>query len=746
MISEPLDLVRGRGRFVDDALPPGTMYAEFVRSAIPHGRLLDVDVEAAASLPGIVAVHTAATLGAPAIPSQPRPSAPAIRGMDRPTLARDRVRYAGEAVAVVLAERPEGARDAAELVWPEIDPLPTVVDPVVALRDETLLFPEAGTNLALQTATGPDGPEPDGPVVVERWIRHARLAPVPIEPLGIVAVPEDNGVTVWCGHQRPHLLRSDLRRAFSSSAGIEVRVPDVGGAFGSKGQMYPEYVAVVAAALLHQRPVLWRERRREHFSNGTQGRGLVHRVRLAGDGSGKILALTIDILGDLGAYPQQGHMVPGRAAMIGAGPYVVDFVRVTMKSVVTNTAPTGPYRGAGRPEAATALESIVDAYARRIGRDPLDVRRRNLVPVEAMPFTTATDVVYDGGDYRAALDMAAELVDVTEARARQRNRRHADRGDPVGVGVAAFVDPAGGRGSSAEYSKVEIERDGTISVRTGSTSAGQSHARVWRRLVADLFDTDPASIRFFAGDTRQVPEGGGTFGSRSTQLGAVAAVRTGRRVLRAATMVAAGLLEAAPEDVRAVGGGFAVAGTPDSRVELRTVAEHAAELGVELASEETYSAGAETWPYGAHAAVVEVSRETGEVRVVRVAAVDDCGEVLDPPSVLGQLYGGLTQGLGQALFEEVRYREDGQLLTGSLMDYPLPRAVDVPPIVLGKLTTPSSNELGVKGVGESGVIGLPVAVLIAVLDALGDDAVEDLDLPLKPDRVWEALRRSSIAD
>jgi len=740
MISDPLDLITGRARFVDDDVPPGTLHAEFVRSPVAHGRLVGVDGETAASVRGLIAVHTADTLGAPVIPSQPRPSAPAIRGMDRPTLARDRVRYAGEAVAMVLAERPETALDGVELVWPEVDVLPAVVDPALALEDDVVLFPEAGTNLAMSAVIGAEGPEPDGPVVVEKTIRHSRLAPVPIEPLGVLAVPDGDGVTVWCGHQRPHLLRNDLRRLFPLVKGIEVRVPDVGGAFGSKGQMYAEYVAVVAAALLHQRPVLWRERRREHFAKGTHGRGMTHRVRLVGDPSGKVLGLTVDILGDLGAYPQTGYMVPARATMIGAGPYAVDFVQITMTSVVTNTAPTGPYRGAGRPEAATALESIMDVYASRIGLDPIEVRRHNLVPVHAMPFTTATNVVYDGGDYQRALDLAAALVDVADVRTRQEERQRSGRGDPLGVGVASFVDPAGGRGFSAEYGKVEIERDGTICVRTGSTSTGQPHASTWRRAVADLFDADPASIRFISGDTGEIPEGGGTFGSRSTQLGAVAAVRTGRQVLENAKIVAAGLLEASPEDVHASAGGFAVAGVPDSWVELAAVAAHAADIGVDLAAEEMYSAGVETFPYGAHAAVVEVSRETGEVSILRVAAVDDCGNVLDPAAVVGQLYGGLVQGLGQALFEEIRYREDGQLLTSSLMDYPLPRAADMPPITLGKLVTPSANELGVKGVGESGIIGLPVAVLNAVRDALRDTGINDLTMPLRPHRVWEALR------
>lgn len=374
--------------------------------------------------------------------------------------------------------------------------------------------------------------------------------------------------------------------------------------------------------------------------------------------------------------------------------------------------------------------------------DPIEVRRRNLIPASAMPFANPTGAVYDGGDYQRALEMAADLIDVPKFRAEQGERRRSGHDSLLGLGIATFVEPAGGSTASGEYGKVEIERDGTICIRTGSTSAGQPHALTWRRVVAELFDADPASIRFVSGDTAEIQAGVGTFGSRSTQLGAVAVVRTGRRVLERAKEIAAALLEASPSDIRVESGGFAVAGVPDLRVELREVAERAHATGEGLFAEEMYDPGAQTFPYGTHAAVVEVSRETGAVRILRIVAVDDCGNILDPSGVAGQLYGGLAQGIGQALFEEVEYREDGQLLSGSLMDYQLPRAADIPPIILGHLATPAANELGVKGVGESGVIGLPVAILNAVMDALGGDGMHDVELPLRPAQLWEALRVS----
>lgn len=741
MISSSFELITGHGRYVGDEVPPGTLHAEFVRTGAAHGRLLGVETGQAESYPGVSAIHIAASLQAPDIPAQLRPTGPPAVGMERPVLARDRVRHMGEAVAMVLADRPDRARDAAEMVWPDIEDLAAVTDPVSALDDEVILFPEAGTNVVVRNERGSELFEPEGPVVVEATIRHPRLTALSIETLGILAVPSDEGVTVWCGHQAPHRFQGQLERILSLEGRVRVRVPDVGGGFGLKGQLYPEYLAVVVAALRHQRPVIWREHRGEHFLRGNHGRGLLHRVRLIGDDEGRINGLDIEVVANLGAYPQSGVVVPETAAMIGAGPYLPDFLKVKLTSVVTNTAPTGPYRGAGRPEAATALERTIDIYARRIGRDPVEVRRRNLIPASAMPFTTATGAVYDSGDYRAALDRAVELIDVSEFRDAQRAVRNGDGANPIGLGVAVFVEPAGGPVTSGEYGKVEIESDGTICIRTGSTSTGQPHSQTWKRVVAQLFDVEPASVRLLSGDTGEVADGVGSYGSRSTQVGAVALFRSAQVVLEKAKQVAASMLEASHHDLEVESSGFQVAGDAASRVELRAVADKAAQDGVDLSAEESYVPGRQTFPYGTHAAIVEVVRETGEVRLLKVVAVDDCGTILDPAGVAGQIYGGLAQGIGQALYEEVRYREDGQLLTASLMDYQPPRATDMPPIVLDELVTPSANELGVKGVGESGVVGLPVAVLNAVADALSEHDTDDLQLPLRPERIWEMLQK-----
>jgi carbon-monoxide dehydrogenase large subunit len=732
--------VTGRGRFVDDDVPEGALHAAFVRSPVPHGVIEAIDLEFAAAMPGVVAIETGETLEANDIPGQLRPAAPPTHDMPRPTLARGRVRFFGEAMAIVLAERPEQAVDAADSIWPEIEPLPAVVDPDLAVAGETLLFPEAGTNVAFRKELGSEGPEPDGEVVVELTIRHPRLAAVPIEPLAALAIPDGDSVTLWCGHQSPHRLLALLEQVLPAGSSARVRVPDVGGAFGSKGQVSAEYAVIAAVALQHQRPVLWRERRREHFAIGHHGRGMIQRVRLVGDRDGHIRSIAVDIVGDLGAYPQTGFMVPNRAAGIGAGPYLPDHVRVTMTTVVTNTAPTGPYRGAGRPEAAAALERAVEAFARRIGMDSLDVRRRNLIPPDAMPFTTPTGSVYDGGDYRKGLDMAAELIDVDAVRARRDEALRNGTGPLVGVGFATFVEPAGGPVSSGEFGRVDVLRDGTVVVRTGSTSTGQPHRAVWTGLVAEVFDIDPESIEFIAGDTGEVRDGGGTYGSRSTQYGAVATFRSAREAVERAREVAAEMLEVSPDQVRVESGGFVV---EDRRVELADVAARAEDDGKELTAEEWYAPGANTYPYGTHAAVVTVDRDTGAVEIEKVVAVDDAGVLLDPDGAHGQLFGGLTQGIGQALSEVLEYRDDGQLLTGSLMEYTPPRASSVPPFVVGELETPAPNDLGVKGAGESGTIGLPVAIFNAVVDALGGEGLDDLTMPLRPARVWEAMRRLS---
>jgi aerobic carbon-monoxide dehydrogenase large subunit len=739
--STSAELISGRGRFIDDLVPDGTLHAAFARSHLAHAVIEGIDV---GSRRADVVIHTAETLQAPSIPAQMRAGAPPAHGMARAPLANERVRYVGEPLAMVLAPSAATAEDATGDVWAELQPLPHVIDPDAAATDEVVIFPGAGTNIVNRSTRGAgDLPIPDAEIVVDLTIKHSRLAGVPMETLGILAIPGNGRVEIWCGSQQPHRLLRALNLVFGiEDSQLRVRVPDVGGAFGIKGPLYPEYVAVVAAALHHDRPVLWRERRREAFTGGVHGRGMQHRIRLAGQRDGTITAVRIDILGDLGAYPQSGFMIPETAAAIAAGPYRVEDVGVVVTSVVTNTAPTGPYRGAGRPEAAMAMERAVDEFARRLKREPARVRSQNLIRSTEMPYTSPTGLIYDGGDYGRALAMACDEIGLDEFRVRQQNRIE-EGGDPIGLGFATFIEPAGGPASSGEYSAVEIDSTGTLVIRTGSTPAGQQHDRTWRGLVAPVFDVDDDQITVISGDTDEVPRGEGTFGSRSTQLTGVGLKLCSTRLVERARRLAAELLEANHEDLEVRQGAFAVVGSPQIRVTLAQIATHALAIGTELAETEFHSPGAQTFPYGTHAAEVSIDRDTGEVRIERLVAIDDAGKILDPRGADGQLWGGITQGVGQALLEGIRYSEEGQLLTSSLMDYSIPHATDIPPLVLGHIETPAPNALGAKGIGESGSVGIPAAVLNAVIDALAPYGVTDLTLPLHPARVWSAMQQAS---
>ena len=733
-------LVTGAGRYVGDVAPAGMVHAAFVRSPLAHGVITELDTDDARQNPGVLAVFAADDLDLRDISSEIPPVA--VRGMSRPPLARDRVRFVGETVAVVIAETAEQAVDAAGLVWVDADPLPVIVDPHDALTDATLIHPDAGTNVVERWTLGTPAQTSDFAVDVSVTVRNQRLGPVPIEPLAALAVPDEpGGLCLFVGHQSPHRLKRQLVNQLANDA-IEVIVPDVGGGFGMKARFYPEYIVIAAAALRLGRPVRWLQTRRENLLTGSHGRDMLHRVRLAGHASGRIQQAHIEILAGVGAYPHTGAQVPTFTRLVSQEMY--DIPEFTMKTttVVNNLAPIAPYRGAGRPEAAYAMERAVDVFARRAGLDPVEVRRRNLIPPSKLPYRTATGALYDSGDYPAALERAVALIDLESVRREQASRR--ERGDnPIGAGFGAYVERAGGPADSGEYGRVELGPDGTVVVRTGSTSNGQGHATVFAQVAAQVFDVPLDRVRFIAGDTSQVLDGWGSTASRSAQIGASGIWRNALQVRDQAAERAAEMMEAAPDDVTLTDGIFRVAGVPDLGVTLADVARHATERGQDLAAEEFYSPGAQTFPYGVYAAVVEVDMETGEVRPLRIVAVDDCGNSLNPMIVDGQTQGSLVQGLGQALKEVITYDAEGQLLTATLMDYSIPRALDIPETVLDRIVTPApSNPLGVKGAGEAGCIGGPPAIVNAVLDALAPYGVTDLDMPLRPSQVWEAIRKA----
>ncbi len=729
-------LITGAGRYVGDLAREDMLFAAFVRSPLAHGSIAELDVELARVADDVITVFTAADLPTGDLVVE-RPNVE----MARPMLARDRVRYVGEPIAVVIGASQEAAVDALDLVWPDIEPQPVVASFDAAVKDTSILHPGAGTNVIDHFDAGSEAVSWDQPIDVTVEVTNQRVSAVPIEPLAGLAEPYGDGIRLWVTHQTPHRLRDELASVLDFP--IEVTVPDVGGGFGLKGRFYPEFAVIAAAAHRLGRPVRWLESRRESMSGGTHGRDMTHKVRLAGTSDGRIRRCLIEITGATGAYPHTGVNVFRFSALTAQSLYDIEQFSLSSTAVVSNQAPTAPYRGAGRPEAAYAMERAVEAFARTAGLDPIDVRRNNLLRPTAFPYRTHTGALYDSGDYVAAFDKAIEILDLPAIRAEQQRRRDSGA-DPIGVGLGVFVERAGGPIDSGEYARTEFRTDGTVLVHTGSTSNGQGHETVWAQIAADVFDVPLENIEVVGGDTVRVAQGWGSTASRSAQIGASGVLRTAERVLERARELASGLLEVAAEDLIVEDGALAVAGSPGSSVTFAELAARAVEAGTPLANDEFYSPGAQTFPFGVHAAVAEVAIETGDVRILRLLAVDDCGKVLNPMIVDGQVHGSLAQGIGQAMMERVIYDEEGQLQTSTLMDYSIPHAPDMPELILERtISSAPSNPLGVKGAGESGCIGAPPAIVNAVLDALAPYGVQHLDMPLNPMNVWTAIREAA---
>ncbi len=730
---EDRGLVIGAHPYVADIAAEGCLEACFVRSFEAHAVLNEVDISSALAVEGVVGAYSAAELpDLPPTPDAPRTLAPA--GMTRAALARDRVRFAGEPLAVVLGTDRYRAEDGAELVVADLEALDAVVDAAAAASGEITLFDGLANVVSEREYGAPVGDVFDGaPVMVEAVLRNERLSPTSIEARAILVVPEGNHLTVHVSHQAPQRLRRALSRALQlDSAAIRVVVPHVGGAFGAKSQTYPEYVVVAHLARKLGRPVRWIEDRREAFAGATHGRGQTQRLRLAADEDGRFLGLEALIDADLGAYPQTGEFVPSMTGWVLSGPYRIPRIHVRLRSVVTNTTPTASYRGAGRPEAAYALERLVDLLARRLKADPAELRLRNFIAPEDFPYPSPTGALYDSGDYAAALKLAMELAGYDELRAEQRKRRAIDEGPLLGVGLASYVERSGGQSGTTEFGAVEVVADGTIVARSGSTPQGQGHATAFAQVVATALDVEMERVTVVQGDTDEVPVGVGTFGSRSMQIGGSALHSACREVLAEARRRACEHLEVADDDLHYSNGRFRVTGT-----------DRAVGLG-ELAAEAPLSAETEVgppqaFPFGSYVAVVDIDRATGAITVRKLVAVDDCGVVVNPKLVEGQVVGSIMQGLGQALYERVVYDEYGQPLVSSLMDYSLPTVAELPELVLGETVTPNPNvPLGAKGAGEAGCIGTPPAIVNAVIDALGgrDDGI---DLPVTPEKVWRVL-------
>ena len=739
---DPRFLTEG-GRYVDDVPLEGALHVVFVRSALAHARLLSVDVEEARRAPGVVTVVTAADVDVPA----QAPELPMVTTeMARPVLAAGTVRFVGEPVAAVVAESVAAAVDAAELVAVDYDPLPVVLDLEESARDEVLLFPELGTNVAMRLPFPPSEDLFDGcEVVVRGRFRNQRVAPGPMEPRATAARWSDGRLTVWSSTQQPHGTAAGMREALGLSAGqVRVIAPDVGGGFGAKDGKYPEDLVVAWLARRLERPVRWRETRSENLVGMGHGRGQLQEVRVGGSRDGRIAALRIDVLQDCGAYPSLGAFLPFLTRIMAAGVYAIPRVECTARSVVTNTTSTTAYRGAGRPEAAAAVERAVDLFATEIGMDPAEVRRVNLVPRDAFPYTTPVGTVYDSGDYPGALERLLEAADYAGLRAEQARRREGGGARQLGIGLSVYVEITNGV-PGGEYAGLEVRVDGSAVVRSGTSPHGQGHATAWAMLASDRLGIPMERIEMVFNDTDLVRSGVGTFGSRSLQVGGMAVDQAAVVVLDRARRLLAELLEADPADVvvDASTGRLHVAGSPAAGRSWAELAAFAAERGEPLAADVDFQPQGATFPFGAHLALVEVDTETGAVVLRRLVAVDDAGRIVNPLLAEGQRHGGIAQGAAQALLEEVLYDADGNPVTSTFADYGMITAAELPSFELVPMETPTPlNELGVKGIGESGTIGAGPAVQNAVVDALAHLGVRHVDMPATPQRVWTALREA----
>ncbi|HEY7202417.1 MAG TPA: xanthine dehydrogenase family protein molybdopterin-binding subunit [Candidatus Dormibacteraeota bacterium] len=734
-------LVSGAGRYVDDVATDGGLVAIFVRSPVAHARIASIDTSAAAALPGVVGVYTDEAIGLPATKGFPAvPDA-----FVRPFLASGAVRFVGEPVAVVVAETRDQAADAAEAVQVEYEPLEAVVDLEAAARDEVLLFAEAGTNRCYHVAFGDsDGDALAGAdrVVRARFVNQ-RLAPVPMEPNGLVAAPdpETGGLTVWASSQMPFAVRDAIAGATGlDAAQVRVIAPDVGGGFGAKAGVYPEQVVVSLLARRLERPVRWAETRSENIVNMVQGRGQVQDVELGARADGTLVGMRVRILADAGAYPGLGAWLPTFTGMMLSGVYAIPRIDYRADSVVTTKTPISAYRGAGRPEAAALVERAMDMLAGELGMDPAELRRRNFIPPDAFPVQTTAGGQYDSGEYAKSLDRVLELAGYDALRAEQAERRA--RGDRrmLGIGVSVYVEITGG-GAPIEFGSVEIRPGGGLLVLAGTSSHGQGHETTFAQLVADRFHVPMDQVEVVHSDTARVPRGQGTVGSRSMQMGGAAIELACREVLGQARRLAAEQLEVDPADLEVAAGGIRVRGVPTSALTWAQLAEHAGEVRLEASID--FKQVGFTFPFGAHVAVVEVDAETGEARLVRHVAVDDCGTVLNPLLAQGQQHGGIAQGVAQALFEEMVYDADGNPRTASLLDYAFPTANELPSFETDRTVTPTHlNALGVKGIGESGTIGSTPAVHNAVVDAIAHLGVRHLDMPMTPEKVWRAIQEA----
>jgi aerobic carbon-monoxide dehydrogenase large subunit len=727
---------------VDDLRLEGALHVNFVRSPWAHAKVTGIEAAAARELPG-TQVFTAADVELGVNPQPP------FLGIDermfRPFLASDTVRFVGDIVAVVLSEGREGAVDAAELVEVEYDPLPVVTEITKAVRDEVVLFAEVGTNTCVHRPLEATDLFSSCEATTSGTVISSRLAACPLEPRATAARVEDDGrLTVWLSTQTPHQDKGGLSMILGLEPDqIRVVAPDVGGGFGGKG-LSVEDVLIAWLARKTGRPLRWTETRSENLVAMHHGRAQRIDFEIGGKRDGTVEALRWRILQDAGAYPGLGAFLPNLTAMMASGVYRIPKIEIEVTAVVTNTTPTGPVRGAGRPEATQALERAMDMFAVELSLDPAEVRRKNFIPKDAFPYQTASGAHYDIGDYERALDLVLEKAGYEELRKEQASRRENGTTRQLGIGICAYVEVTNGI-SETEFGAVEITAGGEAVIKTGSLSQGQGHETTFAMIASERLGIPIEKITVLKGDTDVVARGTGTYGSKSTQIGGVAAGKASEEVVEIAKRLAAEELEASLEDMvlDLDAGRFHVAGSPQAALSWSDLAGRleGQDRLRELSAEVDFTAAQPTFPFGAHVAVVEVDVETGGVDLQRMIALDDAGRIINPLVAEGQVHGGVAAGIAQALFEELTYDEDGNPQNSNLVTYMFPSSTEFPQFELvGMETLTPVNPLGVKGIGESGTIGATPAVHNAVVDALSPYGIRHVDMPVNGETVWRALQ------
>ena len=753
---EDPSLITGEGRYVADITAGDGLNAVFLRSPYAHARIRSIDTARAETCDGVVAVLTGTDLNPEVVgkllvvAAAPSGEYERVQDPDRQLLQSRRVRFMGDPVAVVVAETAAAAEDAVEQIRVDYAPLPVAASLDSALAPGAPSLHPEGNEAYSWTGGGGDVDRAfaEADVVTELEVRVQRVIPNAIEPRAVVASydPETESFTVWSCTQIPHGLRDELAQVIGvAPEKIRAIAPEVGGGFGAKCNIYPEEILVPLLARRLGRPVRWVASRSEDYLATVHGRDQTNTIRLAATSEGRLLGAELSVTADCGAYLARVTAAVGPlTGVMMTGVYAIPNARSRVRGVFTNKPPIEPYRGAGRPEACYMIERAMDHLARKLSLDPIELRRKNFIPPDRFPHTTVLGLTYDTGDYALPLEEALRLIDYEELRAEQ-SKRLREGAHPLGIGVSSYVEICGF--GPWESGSVEMRPDGSVVVLTGTSPTGQGHQTSWAQIVAEILQIPMDRIEVKYGDTAIVREGIGTFGSRSAPVGGSAVLQSSEIVQQGARQIAAHLLEAAEADIRLEEGEFQVVGSPGHGVSWEEVATAAyseslpEDLQGKLHSEGRFEPAGETYPFGFHCCVVEIDPETGSIQILRYLSVDDCGRVINPMLVEGQVHGGIAQGIGQALFEAAHYDENGSLLTGTLMDYAVPRAHQLPSFETSRTVTPTHlNPLGVKGIGEAATIGSTPAVVNAVVDALAYLGVNHLDTPLTPERIWQAMQ------